>query len=159
METIERSIDVEVPASTAYNTWTEFELFPHFMGGVDEVSQKDERHLHWRANILGSSEEWDAVITEQIPDKRVAWRSENGAQNAGVVTFHRLTDERTRVMLQLEYMPERLSHKIGGALGLLTHQVESDLKRFKMFVEQLGGRLQGWRGQIPAKPDAAQKRG
>jgi uncharacterized membrane protein len=157
MTTIERSIEVQVPASTAYNTWTQFELFPHFMDGVEEVRQDSNRHLHWRAQVAGKTEEWDAEITEQIPDKRIAWRSQGGAPNAGVVTFHRLSDESSRVMLQMEYEPERLSEKIGDALGVVTRRIEGDLERFRTFVEQLGDRVEGWRGEIPAKPDAAQK--
>ena len=156
MASIERSIDVAVPASTSYAAWTQFELFPHFMDGVEEVRQEDERHLHWRANIWGKTQEWDAEITEQIPHKRIAWRSESGAHNAGVVTFHRLSDESSRVMLQLEYEPQGIGEKIGDALGLLARRVEGDLQRFKTFVEQQGDRVQGWRGKIPAPPDAAQ---
>jgi len=139
MATIERFIDVEVPASTAYRTWTQFELFPHFMEGVEEVRKTDQRNLHWRANIWGKTEEWDAEITEEIPDKRIAWRSEDGASNAGVVTFHRLSDDRARVMLQMEYEPERLVEKVGDALGIVSHRVEADLLRFKAFVERHGG--------------------
>jgi len=157
MTTIERSIDVAVPASTAYNAWTQFELFPHFMGDVEEVRQKDDRHLHWRANVWGKTEEWDSEITEQIPDKRIAWRSDGGASNAGVVTFHRLADDSARVMLQLAYEPEKLSEKIGDALGVLTRRVEADLAGFKHYVEHHGDRIQGWRGDVPAKPDAAQR--
>ncbi len=158
MTTIERSIEVGAPASTSYNAWTRFELFPAFMQGVEKVVQKDDRHLHWRANVWGETEEWDAEITEQIPDKRIAWRSEGGTTNAGVVTFHRLSDDSSRVMLQMQYEPERVSEKIGDVLGLLGRRVEGDLERFKRFVEERGKELEGWRGEIPAKPDAAQKR-
>lgn len=156
MKTIERAIDVQTPASTAYNAWTRFDLFPTFMKGVEEVRQKDDRHLHWRAKVWGRTEEWDAEITEQIPDKRIAWRSEGGATNAGVVTFHRLSDESSRVMLQLAYEPERVSERVADALGVLTHRIEGDLQRFKEFVEQHGDDVAGWRGAIPAKPDSAQ---
>jgi uncharacterized membrane protein len=159
MTIIERSVEVAVPASTAYDTWTQFELFPHFMDGVESVRQKDDRHLHWRANVWGKSEEWDAEITEQIPDKRIAWRSEGGASNAGVVTFHRLSDDRSRVMLQRQVEPERLSEKVGDALGILSRRVEGDLQRFKGFVETQGDRVEGWRGRIPARPDAHQRGG
>lgn len=157
MTTIERSIEVDVPASTAYNTWTQFELFPHFMKDVQQVEQKDDRHLHWRAEILGNVEEWDAEITEQIPDKRIAWRSEKGAVNAGVVTFHRLSDDRARVMLQMEYDTRKWTEKVGDALGLFTMRVQSDLDGFKRFVENEGGRIEGWRGKVPARDDAAQR--
>jgi uncharacterized membrane protein len=158
MSTIERSIDIAAPASTAYNAWTQFELFPRFMEGVEEVRQKDDRHLHWRANVGGNVEEWDAEITEQIPDKRIAWRAEGGAANAGVVSFHRLSDETSRVMLQLDYEPETLAQKVGDALGFLKRRVDGDLERFKEFVETNGEAIEGWRGEIPAEPDAAQKR-
>ena len=154
MKTLERSIDVQAPASTTYNAWTRFDLFPTFMEGVEEVRQKDDRHLHWRAKVAGQTEEWDAEITEQIPDKRIAWRSEGGATNAGVVTFHRLSDESSRVMLQLGYEPESLREKLGDALGVLARRVEGDLERFKQFVEEYGDDVAGWRGAIPARPDA-----
>jgi len=157
MRTIERSVDVEVPASIAYATWTRFELFPHFMEDVEEVQQRDDRHLHWRARVWGKTEEWDAEITEQIPDKRIAWRSSGGAANAGVVTFHRLSDDRSRVMLQMAYEPERWSEKVGDFLGMLTRSIESDLRSFKTFVERNGDRVEGWRGRVPAKRDSAQR--
>ena len=136
MKTIERFVEVEVPASDAYNTWTQFELFPHFMEDVEEVRQKDDRHLHWRAKVWGQDEEWDAEIAEQIPDKRIAWNSTGGASNAGVVTFHRLSDDRTRVMLQMAYDPERWTEKVGDALGMFTRRIENDLQGFKRFVEK-----------------------
>lgn len=151
MTTLERSIEVAVPASTAYDAWTQFELFPHFMEGVESVKQKDDRHLRWKARILGKVEEWDAEITEQIPGKRIAWRSVEGARNAGVVTFHRLSDDESRVMLQMEYEPEQLTEKIGDALGILGSRVDGDLERFKTFVERHGDRVEGWRGEVPAK--------
>lgn len=156
-QTIERSIEVEVPASVAYATWTQFELFPHFMEDVEEVKQLDDRHLHWRAEVWGATEEWDAEITEQIPDKRIAWRSSGGATNAGVVTFHRLSDERARVMLQMAYDPARFAEKVADALGVFTRRVEADLRGFKRFVETQGDRIAGWRGEVPAKDDAAQR--
>jgi uncharacterized membrane protein len=158
MATIERGIEIRVPASTAYNAWSRFELFPHFMEDVKEVVRKDDRHLHWRANLWGKTEEWDAVITEQIPDKRIAWTSESGAKNAGVVTFHRLSDDTSRVMLQLGYEPAGIGEKVADALGLVTRRIERDLENFKRFVEQEVDRIQGRRDEIPAKPDAAQKR-
>lgn len=157
MATLERSVEVDVPASTAYNTWTQFELFPQFMSDVEAVQQRGDRHLHWRAKVWGKTEEWDAEITEQIPDKRIAWRSEGGAANAGVVTFHRLADDRARVMLQMKYDPQAWSEKIGNALGIFTRRVEADLKGFKQFVERRGDEISGWRGSVSAPRDAAQK--
>src|ERR671932_1166118 len=100
MARIEKSIEVDVPVSTAYNQWTQFEEFPQFMEGVDEVRQIDDTHLHWVASFGGTRHEWDAVITEQLPDERVAWRNTDGKENAGVVTFHRLGDQRSRLMVQ-----------------------------------------------------------
>jgi uncharacterized membrane protein len=157
MEIIEGGIEVDVPASTAYNVWTQFERFPEFMEDVTEVQQKDDRHLYWRANFWGKSEGWNAEITEQIPDKRIAWSSEEGARNAGVVTFHRLSDDRSRVMLQLGYEPVGLTERVVDALGMLTRRVERNLRGFKEFVEKQGEGIEGWRGEIPAKEDAAQK--
>jgi uncharacterized membrane protein len=145
---IQKSIDVNVPVRTAYNQWTQFEEFPRFMEGVEEVRQLDDRRLHWRAKIGGKTEEWDAVITEQLPDERVAWRNTTGADNAGVVTFHHLSASTTRVMLQIEYDPHGLVENVGSALGVVERRVEGDLKRFKEFVESHGTETGAWRGEI-----------
>lgn len=152
MATIEKSIEVNVPAQKAYNQWTQFEDFPQFMEGVESVRQLDDSRLHWKANIGGAVEEWDAEITEQIPDKRIAWESTSGARNAGVVTFHRLSDDRSRIMLQLEYQPKTWSESLGDMLGFLSHRIEGDLERFKEFIERRGQPTGQWRGQI-ASPD------
>jgi uncharacterized membrane protein len=148
MATIEHSVQVDVPVRTAYNQWTQFEEFPRFMEGVKEVRQIDDTHLHWRAEIAGKSEEWDAVIAEQIPDERVAWHSTSGAGNAGVVTFHRIADGVTRVMLQLDYEPEGMVEHAGNVLGMVSRRVESDLDRFKEFIEQRGQETGAWRGDV-----------
>jgi len=153
MASIQKPIDVDVPVRTAYNQWTQFEEFPQFMEGVEEVRQLDDRRLHWRAKVAGKTEEWDAVITEQIPDERVAWRNTTGAENAGVVTFHHLSANSTRVMLQLEYEPQGLVENVGSALGLVERRVEGDLKRFKEFVESKGAATSAWRGEI-RRPEA-----
>jgi uncharacterized membrane protein len=145
---IQKSIDVNVPVRTAYNQWTQFEEFPRFMEGVEEVRQLDDRRLHWRAKIGGKTEEWDAVITEQLPDERVAWRNTTGADNAGVVTFHHLSAGTTRVMLQIEYDPHGVVENVGSALGVVERRVEGDLKRFKDFVESHGTETGAWRGEI-----------
>src|SRR5919204_1452253 len=128
MAEVQKSIDVNVPVHAAYNQWTQFESFPQFMEGVQEVRQLDDTHLHWKAEIGGKVEEWDAEITEQIPDERIAWRSTTGPYNAGVVTFHRLSDNSSRVMLQLQAEPRNLTEKVGDALGFLDRQVEKDLE-------------------------------
>jgi uncharacterized membrane protein len=148
MSTIEQSIDVNVPVHTAYNQWTQFEEFPRFMEGVEEVRQLEDRRLHWRANIGGRVEEWDAVITEQHPDERIAWKNTTGAPNAGVVTFHRLADTKTRIMLQMEYDPQGVVENLGDMLGVVSRRVANDLERFKDFIEARGHETGAWRGEV-----------
>ena len=148
MATIEKSIDVDVPVRTAYDQWTQFEDFPRFMEGIEAVKQIDDTHLHWVANVAGRRKEWDARITEQTPDQRIAWTSEGGARNAGVVTFHTLAPSRTRIMLQLEYEPEDLVETAGDQLGFMTRRVNGDLERFKRFIESRGEATGAWRGEV-----------
>jgi uncharacterized membrane protein len=148
VSSIEKSIDVEVPVRTAYNQWTQFEEFPRFMEGIKEVHQLDPERLHFRANLGGKELEWDARITEQTPDQRIAWRSIGGPTNAGVVTFHRLEPSETRVMLQVEYDPEGFIENVGDMLGFVSAQVRGDLERFKAFIENRGSETGAWRGEI-----------
>jgi uncharacterized membrane protein len=148
VETIRESIEVNVPVSTAYNQWTQFEEFPQFMEGVEEIRQIDDTHLHWRTKIGGVEREFDAEITEQHPDHRVAWRATSGAANAGVVTFHRLGDDQTRVMVQIDAEPEGAIEKAGDALGFLKRRVKGDLERYKELVESRGAASGGWRGEV-----------
>ena len=148
MSTIEESIEVQVPVRTAYNQWTQFEEFPRFMEGVEEVRQLDDTHLHWKADIAGQAREWDAEITEQHPDERVAWKSTGGAQHAGVVTFHRIGDEQARVMLQLDVEPEGVTEQVGDKLGFVKRRVKGDLARFKELIEARGSETGGWRGEV-----------
>ena len=148
MSTIEQSIEVHVPVRTAYNQWTQFETFPQFMEGVDSVQQLDDTHLHWVADIAGIRREWDAEITEQTPDQRVAWRATDGTENAGVVTFHHLSDDTTRVMLQLDFDPEGFVEHAGDALGFVRTRTKRDLERYKSFVEERGSETGGWRGEV-----------
>src|SRR5262245_41505153 len=133
---IRESIEVAVPLSTAYNQWTQFEEFPRFMEGVESVRQLDASRLYWKADVGGKTVEWQAKITEQIPDMRVAWRSVSGARNSGSVTFDRIEDQRTRIHLTLEYEPEGLVENIGDFLGLVSHRARGDLERFKAFIEK-----------------------
>jgi uncharacterized membrane protein len=154
MATIERSVIVDVPVRTAYNQWTQFEEFPRFMEGVREIKQLNDKRLHWRAEIGGKEKEWDAAITEQIPDTRIAWRSVTGAPNAGVVTFHRLSDNSTKIMVQIDYTPEGLVENVGDAIGIVEQRVEGDLKRFKEFIESRGRETGAWRGTIGQKKTA-----
>jgi uncharacterized membrane protein len=148
MSTIEKSIELNVPVRTAYNQWTQFEEFPRFMEGVKEVTQLDDTRLHWKAAIAGQDKEWDAEITEQTPDQRIAWTSRGGAINGGVVTFHRLSDARSKVMLQLEYAPQGVVESVGDALGVVSSRVQGDLERFKEFIEKRGRETGAWRGQV-----------
>ncbi len=148
MPKVEESVEVEVPVSTAYDQWTQFEEFPSFMDGVEKVKQLDDTHLHWVASIGGHQEEWDAEITEQIPDERIAWRAVEGAQNAGVVTFHRLADDRTRVTLQLDVEPEGPVEKVGDALGFVARRAKGDMERFKRFIESRVTETGAWRGTV-----------
>lgn len=142
------SIDVHVPLQTAYNQWTQFEDFPEFMEGVEEVRQLDDNHLFWRAEIGGVDKEWYADIVEQIPDTRVAWRSTTGASNAGVVDFHYISPEVTRVTLSIDYEPEGFVENLGEALGLVKSRMAKDLERFKEFIEQRGVETGAWRGNV-----------
>jgi uncharacterized membrane protein len=148
MSVIEKSIEINVPVKTAYNQWTQFEEFPRFMEGVKEVKQIDDTHLHWKADVGGKEKEWKAEITEQIPDERIAWRSREGAKNAGVVTFHRLSDSKSKVMLQLEYDPDGVVEKVGDAAGVVSQRVLGDLERFKQYIESRRQETGEWRGTV-----------
>jgi uncharacterized membrane protein len=149
MASVTKSIDVHVPISTVYNQWTQFETFPEFMGGVDQITQLDDRRLHWKVSIGGQTREFDAEITEQNPEERVAWKSVDGETHAGVVTFHKLADDETRVTVQLDWQPEGIVEKAGAAVGIDDHQVSSDLDRFKSFIEGRGQETGAWRGEVP----------
>ncbi|HET7354659.1 MAG TPA: SRPBCC family protein [Gaiellaceae bacterium] len=148
MPKVEQSIEIKVPVRAAYDQWTRFEEFPNFMNGVEEVRQLDDTHLHWVAEIGGTREEWDAEITEQHPDERIAWKAIGGKNNAGVVTFHGLDDHRCEIMLRLDWESEGMIEKLGSAIGQDDRQVKSDLQRFKEFVESRGSETDGWRGQV-----------
>jgi Predicted integral membrane protein len=154
MSTIQQSIDVDVPVSTVYNQWTQFEDFPEFMSGVESITQQDDAHLHWKVTVGGVEREFDAEITEQHPDERIAWRSVEGPQHAGVVTFHRLADAQTRVTLQLDWEPEGFVENVGAALQIDDLQVANDLKRFKEIIESQGYESGAWRGDIDRDADA-----
>ena len=148
MATYEHSIDVNVPVRVAYNQWTQFEEFPHFMEGVKEVRQLDDKRLHWRAEIAGKEEEWYAEISEQTPDQRIAWHSTSGAKHSGVVTFHHIDDNTTRIMLQIEYDPEGFVENVGSALGVVKSRMAKDMERFRDFITERGAATGAWRGKI-----------
>ena len=143
-----KSVDVELPVRTVYDQWTQFEEFPQFMEGVKSVHQLDDTHLHWVAEIAGAEREWDAEITEQHPDERVAWKSTDGTENAGVVTFHRIEDARTRVTLQLDVDPQGFVETVGDKMGFVGRRAEGDLQRFKEFIEARGQASGAWRGDV-----------
>ena len=142
------SIEVNVPVRTAYNQFTQFEDFPQFMKSVHSIRQLDDKRLHWKANVAGEEKEWDAEITEQIPDKRIAWRSIGGVPNGGVVTFHKISDNVTRVTLQMDYQPEGVLETIGDALGAVRMEARSNLSNFKEMLEKRGSETGAWRGKI-----------
>ncbi|MEA2434004.1 MAG: hypothetical protein QOG54_1461 [Actinomycetota bacterium] len=148
MSLIEESIEVKVPVRTAYDQWTQFEDFPKFMEGVEKVIQIDDITLHWVAEIAGQHAEWDAKITEQIPDERIAWTSTEGVFTSGVVTFHYVDDNKTRIMLQMEFQPDGFKEKAADALGIVKGRVKGDLKRFKEFIESRGTETGAWRGEV-----------
>jgi carbon monoxide dehydrogenase subunit G len=148
MAKIEKSIDVDVPVREAYNQWTQFETFPQFMSGVESVKQQGDTNLHWIAEIAGKRQEWDAEITEQTPDQRIAWTSTTGDRNAGAVDFHRVEDTKTRITLTMDIEPSGALEKVGTALGIPSGQVEGDLKKFKEFIESRGSATGGWRGEV-----------
>jgi uncharacterized membrane protein len=148
MASVEKSIEVNLPVRTVYNQWTQFEEFPRFMEGVEEVRQIDDKRLHWRASIAGKTEEWDATITDQIPDQLVAWRSTSGSENSGAIRFTPIGASTTRVTAVIGYQPEGVVEKVGDAIGAVDRRVESDLERFKEFIEQRGSATGAWRGEI-----------
>lgn len=149
MTTYAESVDVAVPVETAYNQWTQFEDFPRFMQGVDRVDQVDDTHTHWVTSIGGAKREFDAEITEQRPDERVAWRVVSGPKQAGVVTVHRIDDTHTRVHLQMDFEPEGAMEKIGDTVGAVQSRLKGDLGRFKKFIEERQSETGSWRGEVP----------
>ena len=148
MSQIIETIEVDVPVRTAYDQWTQFEQFPRFMDGIEKVEQLTDTTLEWTAKIAGVERSWRAEITEQEPDQRVAWRSTSGARNAGVVTFHRIADRRSRVTLQLDVEPTGPVETVGDAVGAVERRVEGDLMRFKEFIEARGEPTGAWRGEV-----------
>ena len=148
MSTTQKSIEIDLPVSTVYNQWTQFEDFPEFMDGVESVTQLDDKRLHWVAEIAGTREEWDAEIVDQEPDRRIAWRAVTGTTNDGVVSFEPSGPNSTRVTLDLDIEPEGLKEKVGEKLGFVSKQVEGDLERFKKFIESRQVETGAWRGEV-----------
>ncbi len=158
MARVEKGIEIDRPLRMVYDQWTQFEEFPRFMEGVEEVQQLDDRHLKWRARIAGKVEEWEAEIVQQIPDQTIAWRHTRGAVNGGVVVFRPLDAERTHLTLAIEYDPKGVVEKVGDVLGVVSRRVEGDLERFKRFVEERATETGGWRGEIKPTGDATHPR-
>jgi uncharacterized membrane protein len=147
---VQDSVEVDVPISTAYNQWTQFEEFPRFMQDVEEVRQIDDTHLHWRAKIAGQPLEWDSEITTQIPDRRISWRSTSGPPNSGAVTFDRVSENRTRITLRMSYRAPGIVEKIGDALGAVRLELSGNLHRFAEFVQSRQQETGAWRGTVSA---------
>ncbi|QOD94048.1 MULTISPECIES: SRPBCC family protein [Microcella] len=154
MSTVRAEIDIDLPISTVYNQWTQFETFPQFMSGVDVVRQVDDTHTHWEVSLAGVSREFDAEIVEQTPDERIAWNSTAGEEHAGVVTFHRLSDDTTKVTLQLTWEPKGAVERIGSLLQIDDIQIDRDLRSFKDLIEHNGFESGSWRGDVDRAPDA-----
>jgi len=150
MTEVQQHVDVNCPVRTVYDQYTQFETFPQFMSGVERVDQLDDKTLHWVIEIGGARREFDAKITEQIPDKRIAWKAIDGKTQSGVVTFHRLDDDKTRVNLMMAYDPEGFAENAADVLGVISSRVKGDLERFKSFIEKRGAETGAWRGKVKA---------
>ena len=149
MARVIETVDVDVPVRVAYNQWTQVESFPHFLSFVESVTQSDDTHTHWKVKIAGVEREFDATITEQHPDERVAWNRTGGEEDhAGVVTFHKLSDTTSRVTVQLDWKADGFLEKVGAVFGVDDHVIKSDLKNFKKFIEQQPAPTGEWRGDV-----------
>ena len=148
MSSITESVDVSAPLSMVYNQWTQFEKFPDFMEGVEQITQIDDTHLRWKIKVGPVTREFDATITEQHPDQRVAWKSDDGPNHAGVITFHRIDDETTRVTAQMDIDPEGFVETVADKLGVLGHRVKGDMNRFKEVMETRTAETGAWRGDV-----------
>ena len=150
MSQVTESVDVNVPIRTAYDQWTQFETFPQFMEGVESVTQISDTRSHWKIEVGGQTREFDTEISEQTPEERIAWTTVGGdVQQAGVVTFHKLDDNTTRVTIQMDWDPQGLVEKAGAAVGVDDRRVKGAAKRFKEFIEARGTETGAWRGDVP----------
>jgi uncharacterized membrane protein len=149
MSMVKEAVDVEVPVHTAYNQWTQFEEFPHFMEGVEEIRQLDDRRSHWTTKVSGVKREFDTEIVDQLPDERITWRTTTGdTKQKGTVSFQRLDDTHTRVELVMDVEPTGVAEKTGDMLGVIDRRVKGDMQRFKEYIEGRGGESGAWRGRI-----------
>ena len=145
---VEKTVEVNVPVDVAYNQWTQFEEFPKFMDGVEEVRQLSDSKLHWKVTIGGTTREWDAEILEQTPETRIEWKAIDGAENRGLVTFHALDSGSCRITARITYEPDSIVEQLGDAVGFVSGAVDGNLKRFKAFIEERGQETGSWRGEI-----------
>ena len=148
MSKVQETIELDVPVQTAYNQWTQFEEFPQFMEHVDEVRQLDEKNLRWKITVAGETEEFDAEITEQSPDTRIAWKSTSGRPNGGAVDFHPLPGDRSQIVVSMDAEPQGLKEHAADALGIAGRQVRADMERFKELIEGRAKESGAWRGEI-----------
>jgi len=153
MGTVTNDIEVDVPISVAYNQWTQFEDFPAFMSGVNSITQLGDRKLHWDVSVGGVQREFDAEIVEQHPDERIAWNSTGETVHSGVVTFHRIGDNSTKISLQMDWAPEGFVEKAGEILQIDDLQISKDLAEFKRLIESNGFESGKWRGDVPRADD------
>ena len=142
------TIQVDRPLKTVYNQWTQFEEFPRFMEGVQSVKQLDDDRLHWTLDIGGRVIEYEAEITDQVPDKRIAWTSRKGRQTGGRVTFQKIDDGATEVTLTLQYDPQGPFEAVADLVGLISGRARGDLERFKAWMESREDETGAWRGKI-----------
>ncbi|MGE0082237.1 MAG: SRPBCC family protein [Thiohalomonadaceae bacterium] len=136
MATVKDTIEVNVPAALAYSYWLKFEDFPKFMDDVEEIRKYDDKRMHWKAKVAGKKEEWDAEVTDTVPERRIAWRSTSGIKNNGRVEFEPVSDTVTRVALEIDYEPHGLIEKAGSKLGIDKRAVHKDLENFKKLIEK-----------------------
>jgi uncharacterized membrane protein len=148
MAEVKESVEVNVPVSTAYNQWTQFEEFPSFMENVESVTQLDDSHLRWIAEVGGKRQEWKAEITQQVPDEIIAWRSTEGQENAGSVRFESLGADRTKIDVTLTWEPEGIVEAAADRIGISERALSVDLGRFKELVESRGVESGAWRGEV-----------
>jgi uncharacterized membrane protein len=150
MTTVKESIEVDVPVRTAYNQWTQFEEFPSFMEGVQSVTQIDDTHLRWVAEIGGKRREWQAEVVDQVPDQKIAWRATDGDGPNGIVEFEPLGEDKTLIAVEMAYEPESVSEQLASAIGVDSRQVRRDIERFKELIESRGVESGAWRGEVDA---------
>jgi uncharacterized membrane protein len=148
MSTVEKTVEVDVPVRTAYNQWTQFESFPEFMEDVERIEQLDDTTTRWHVNMMGADRTFDADITEQQPDERVAWRSRGETKHAGLVTFNKLDENHTEIKVRMDVEPTDWVEKTGDAMGVMERNVKRDLDQFKDFIESRGTETGAWRGEV-----------